>query len=92
MKGLLKIVERFEGNEPLHRVTILDVGEWKRILKWLDVRKPKEAIFAWHIVMQLQAGERGATTTTRVWGDVTFCEEGVVLKHPAEQDLQGRRR
>ena len=82
VRGLLKLIRRFIGNEPLHRVNILGVDEFKRVLKWLNINNPKQAIFAWHVTSQLQSGDRAATTTTRTWGDIRFCLEGLTLAMP----------
>lgn len=68
--ALCGLLRRFMDDEPVFRSDPVEPSVVSRILRFMDLRKAKDACFAFHLVSQLQRGARVCTTNLQV-ADVT---------------------
>ena len=85
---LMRIMERFMDTVPLYRSRIFENEECMRLIRFLDLRRARDSIFAYHFVAQLQRGVRGATSTIQIWADFEFTCEGCVVTMPPSKTSQ----
>ena len=70
------------GVEPKYRMEAFTREFGLRVLRWLDLRDVRGAIFGARILLQQQRGQRASTTTIAVWGDVSVRVQGATFKFP----------